>query len=197
MHAPDKTTPLAGRFVRLEPLAGTHAPALEAIAGDEAIWQYKTRDRGPWTDWIRAWIASAEDAHAKSDVVYVVRRVADGALVGATRYLNVTPAHDRLEIGDTWYAPDARGTAVNPACKRLLFANAFDALGAERVELKCDARNTQSRRAILKLGAREEGTLRRHMRLESGFLRDTVYFSVLRAEWPAVRDALDRRLGAA
>jgi RimJ/RimL family protein N-acetyltransferase len=193
VRAPEKT-PLEGRFVRLEPLELAHAGELETIAGDEEIWRYKVRDFGPWLEWVRAWIVSALEAHARADVVYVVRRRSDGALVGATRYMNIAPAHDRLEIGDTWYAQDARGTVVNPECKLLLMARAFDELGAERVELKCDARNARSRRAIGKLGAKEEGTLRRHLRLESGFLRDTVYFSVLGQEWPDVRAGLERRL---
>jgi RimJ/RimL family protein N-acetyltransferase len=103
------------------------------------------------------------------------------------------PEHKRAEIGFTWYAQSAQGSEVNPAAKLLLFAHAF-ASGANRVELKCDARNTRSRAAILKLGATQEGILRHHMVMPDGHLRDTVYFSVLAQEWPQVRARLEARL---
>lgn len=99
-----------------------------------------------------------------------------------------------MEIGHTWYARDSWGGTVNPSCKYLLFSYAFDTLKFNRVELKCDARNTRSRAAILKLGALEEGTLRKHMVTYDGFIRDTVYFSVVAEEWPRVRAGLESRL---
>lgn len=114
--------------------------------------------------------------------------------VGITCYMDIRAAHSGLEIGLTWYGERFRGTAINPACKRLLLAHAFDDLGFERVQLKTDARNAHSQAAIRKLGATYEGTLRRHMRMPDGFMRDTVMFSILRSEWPQVRAQLDARL---
>jgi len=150
---------------------------------------------GPFASWADRWFEVAEAAHGcGTEVVFVVRDVASQRVVGSTRYLNLEPAHGRLEIGSTFYAPAARGTYVNPACKRLLLGHAFEELGAHRVELKCDARNTRSRASILAIGAKEEGTLRQHMVLRDGFVRDTVYFSVLDTEWPSVRSLLDGRV---
>jgi RimJ/RimL family protein N-acetyltransferase len=108
--------------------------------------------------------------------------------------MNVEGIHKRLEVGFTWYRPDTWAGAVNPSCKHLLFSHAFDRLGAIRLELKCDARNMRSRAAIAKLGAKQEGIFRHHMIMWDGFLRDSVYFSIIREEWPAVRDGLARRL---
>ena len=191
---------LDGRFVRLEPIEEHHRAGLRAVADDPAVWQYSPVDAagGPFDRWLDVWFDRSLAVHSNSDprreLVFVVRRIQDDRIVGSTRYLNIEPAHHRLEIGSTWYAADARGTKVNPECKLLLMTHAFDAQGAYRVELKCDARNVHSRAAIAKLGAKEEGTLRRHMMLGDGFVRDTVYFSVLDREWPGVRDGLVRRV---
>ena len=128
-------------------------------------------------------------------VTFAVRRLCDETIVGSTSYLNIAPADARLEIGFTWYAAGARGGAVNPEAKYLLLAHAF-AAGFNRVEFKTDARNARSRAALLKLGATEEGTLRRHMWMPQGYFRDSVYFSILAGEWPAIRDRLEARLAA-
>jgi N-acetyltransferase len=143
-----------------------------------------------WFDWSK----SVTDSHR--ELVFTVIRKSDGRIVGSTRYFNIDAAHKRLEIGYTWYARDTWSSAVNPACKFLLFRHGFEALKWNRVELKCDARNKRSRAAILKLGAKEEGTLRKHMVLRDGFVRDTIYFSVVAEEWPAVRDGLHTRIAA-
>jgi RimJ/RimL family protein N-acetyltransferase len=119
-----------------------------------------------------------------------------GAVVGTSSYLDVSVAHARLEIGSTTYTPAVWGTAVNPEAKLLLLEHAFDALDAGRVQLKTDVRNVRSQQAIARLGARYEGTLRRYQRRADGTVRDTVLFSVLAEEWPAVRDGLRARLGA-
>jgi RimJ/RimL family protein N-acetyltransferase len=106
----------------------------------------------------------------------------------------VALAHRRLEIGSTWYEPAARGTAVNPACKLLLLAHAFDVIGVNRVALVTDARNARSQAAIARLGAAREGVLRANMITQGGRVRDTVIFSIVAAEWPAVRAGLLARL---
>jgi len=188
---------LENAWVRLEPLAEAHRQELAGLAEDPVRWEFAPVDAhgGPFAEWATRWFDSAMAAHAAGiQVIFVVRDLASQRTVGSTRYLNLEPAHRRLEIGSTFYGPSARGTYVNPACKHLLLAHAFDSLGAARVELKCDARNARSRAAIAALGAKEEGTLRRHMLLGDGFLRDTVYYSVLAHEWPAVRGSLEERL---
>lgn len=183
---------LEGRFVRLEPVGPEHAAELRAAADDPETWQYmpfEARGAGfdAWLEWIARETAKGEQ------LSFAVRRRADEAIVGSTSYLAIAREHARVEIGATWYVAGARGGRVNPEAKLLLFANAFEA-GYRRVELKTDARNARSRAAILKLGAREEGTLRAHMRLANGRIRDTVYYSVLAEEWPAVRAGLEKRL---
>ena len=191
---------LEDTFVRLEPLVPGHRAALAALADDPVRWEFGPLDEhgGPFAAWAERWFDEAEaQQNAGTQVVFVVRDVESGRVAGSTRYLNFEPKHGRLEIGSTFYATFARGSWVNPACKRLLLAHAFEELGAFRAELKCDARNVRSRAAIAGIGAKEEGTLRRHMVLGDGYVRDTVYFSVLDHEWPAVKAALDERLATA
>ena len=118
-----------------------------------------------------------------------------GSVVGSTRFLNLDPAHRRVEIGSTWVAPPWQRTSVNTEAKYLMLRHAFETLGCIRVELKTDALNQRSRAAIRRLGALEEGTFRRHMITASGRVRDSVYYSILAEEWPAVRERLEARLG--
>ena len=171
------------------PLSTAHAPDLLAAVDDEVFrWMSAPVPRT---------LADAEalvrDALASAGrVAYAV--VVDGRVQGSTSYLDVDPRLGGLEIGWTWYARLLWGTRVNPQCKRLLLGHAFDDLGAERVTLKTDALNTRSRAAIGRLGARYDGTLRHQRRRPDGTVRDASYFSVLAAEWPAVRAGLDARL---
>jgi N-acetyltransferase len=183
-----------GRFVALEPLEPHHHADLIRIADAEpAIWTYMPLDM---SSGFAPKLAYIVEQNAKAAWrTYVVRRLADGAVVGSTSYLAIVPSDSRLEIGATWYTDDARGTAVNPESKYLLLENAFRA-GYNRVEFKTDAKNARSRAALLKLGATEEGTLRGHMWMPQGYFRDSVYFSILAAEWPAVRAALQTRLSS-
>jgi RimJ/RimL family protein N-acetyltransferase len=185
---------MAGR-VRLEPLGEQHRDGLARAADHAAIWAHMPSDASgagfrPWFD------GSLETALAGREAVWAVRTLADNTLVGSTRYLAIEPAHKRLEIGHTWYAPAAWGGPVNPACKLALMRYAFETLGFNRVELKTDNRNLRSQTAIAKLGAVREGVFRAHMVRRDGTLRDSVYFSVVRNEWPAVREKLTARLAA-
>jgi len=183
--------PLANDHVRLLPLAPDQRAALRTAGEDPAIWRH----------WPRPAVgAAAFDAqfdwqlaeHAAGRwILFAVAR--EDRLVGQTCYLNIRPEHRSVEVGGTWYAPDAQAGAVNPACKLLMLDNAF-AAGAERVELKTDALNARSRAAILKMGATFEGVHRRHMVRPDGSLRDTAWYSVIRSEWPQVRDGLLQRL---
>jgi RimJ/RimL family protein N-acetyltransferase len=185
---------LENAFVRLEPVDEPHRQGLRAAAkGDTPLFDYMPMDLSGdgfdrWFDWSR----SVSDG--RHELAFAVVRKSDGRIVGSTRYLNIDVANKRLEIGHTWYARDTWSSAVNPSCKFLLFEHSFEALGWNRVELKCDARNKRSRAAILKLGAKEEGTLRKHMVLRDGYVRDTIYFSVVADEWPSVRNVLRQRI---
>lgn len=185
---------LTGRFVRLEPLAEAHREGLRAVANDPALWAFMPlAGSGAGFD---LWFDTALKTHQSgAHIAFAVRRLADNALVGSTRFLEIVPDHKRAEIGWTWYAKVAQAGPVNPECKLLLMTHAFDA-GANRVELKTDARNARSRAAILKLGAKQEGIFRTHMVMPDGHLRDSVYFSIIRREWPHVRAGLAARLEA-
>ena len=125
---------------------------------------------------------------------FVVRRNADGAVVGATTYMNLDLAVPRLEVGSTWTAASAQRTGVNAESKLLLLGHAFEVLGCLAVEFRTHWHNQQSRTAIARLGAKQDGVLRNHRRLPDGSLRDTVVFSITDAEWPAVRSGLRSRL---
>jgi RimJ/RimL family protein N-acetyltransferase len=179
----------------LEPLAPGHEAGLRAAGADASVWTYAPEGVNlPPAEHFAKWFARSLGQVGSATVLPFAVRDGLGALVGSTRYLNYEPAHRRVEIGNTWYMPSARHTRINAACKLLLMKHAFDVLRVDRLELKCDARNVPSRGAIAKLGAKEEGTLRKHMVLGDGFTRDTVYFSVLRAEWPAVEAGLLARV---
>jgi len=184
---------LGGRWVRLVPLAEEHREPLRLAAEDDRIWQFTlTRASGagfdPWFD------TAVRDLAAGRRWPFAVQQIADGRWVGSTSYLDIAPAHKRVEIGSTWYHPSVWATAVNPECKLLLLAHAFDVLGYNRVALITDLLNTRSQAAIAKLGAVREGVLRAHMLSQGGRVRDSVVFSIVAAEWPAVRDGLEARL---
>jgi RimJ/RimL family protein N-acetyltransferase len=182
---------LAGNIVRLEPLAFHHEPELSAIGLEESLWEVASEKVGS------AQQMTAYIARALSDVktrAFAVRHLESGRLAGSTRYMNMELPHRRLEIGATWCGLEFQRTAVNTECKYLLLRQAFELMGMNRVELKTDLRNVRSQRAIRRIGATEEGTLRRHMITWSGHVRDTVYFSVIREEWPAVKTHLEELL---
>ncbi len=187
---------LHNRDVALVPLGLDHREDLSRAAGDERIWFYMSADlREPEAldRWIEAALAERDAGRA---MPFALIDRADGVIVGSTRFLNIAVPHRRLEIGWTWLAPRTWGGRVNTAAKRLLLSHAFEALGAVRVEFRTDARNRRSRAAIVKLGAREEGTLRRHMIVRDGYVRDTVQFAITDEDWPSVRDRLDARLAS-
>lgn len=189
-----KPAVLEGRHARLEPLALGHVDALAGVGLDPSIWAFapvpvRTAEE------MRAYVQAALDAQrAGTALPFAIRRRADGKVVGSTRYGSADPPNRRVEIGWTWLAFEAQRTAINTEAKYLLLGHAFETLGAIRVELKTDRLNVRSRAAILRIGAKEEGTLRQHMVTASGRLRDSVYFSVLDSEWPAVKARLEARL---
>lgn len=190
----DRRPRLEGRHVVLEPLEESHLPGLAAAGSDPDLWRWTTQVVDT-PEAMALYVAAAlvEREEGRSIPFAQVER-ATGRVVGSTRFGNLSPEHRRVEIGWTWIAAPWQRTAINTEAKRLLLGHAFDTLGCIRVELKTDARNERSRRAILRLGATEEGTLRHHMITGTGRIRDTVYFSILREEWPGVRERLDARL---
>ena len=184
---------LAGRWVRLEPLAEEHRAGLRAASDDDRVWQFMpSGGRGaefdPWFD----------DALAQRDAgkrfPFAVRLLSSGELVGGTSYIEPVPQHRRVEIGWTWYRPDQWSGPVNPECKLLLLSHAFDECDVIAVEFRTHWHNRQSRAAIERLGARQDGVLRNHRVGPDGSLRDTVVYSILPHEWPAVRRGLQARL---
>jgi len=186
---------LMGGRVRLEPLAEAHRDGLARAADHPQIWAHMPIDASG-AGFKRWFDRSLDLALAGREAVWAVRTLGDDALVGSTRYLAIEPEHRRLEIGHTWYEPGQWGGAVNPACKLALLRYAFETLRFNRVEFKTDNRNLRSQTAIAKLGAVREGVFRAHMVRRDGSLRDSVYFSIVANEWPAVRDRLTARLAA-
>jgi RimJ/RimL family protein N-acetyltransferase len=194
MRWPAASARLAGRRVILEPLASEHAGELYVAAQDPRIWEWLDPDASASPQAFGAWFGEAVDAARHGEEVpFAVRDRRSGVLVGSTRYLALAPEHRRLEVGWTWYAPQAWGTGINVEAKLLLFTHAFERLGAQRVELKTDARNERSRAAMLALGATFEGIFRKHMDRRYG-VRDTAWYSVVDDEWPAVKARLESRL---
>ena len=185
---------LSGRHATLEPLAREHEEGLRAAASDGALWELWYTSVPP-PERVGAYIETALDMRERLGAFpFVVRDLASGEIVGTTRYFNVEAAHRRLEIGHTWYARRAQRTAINTECKLLLLGHAFEQLGCIAVELRTSTFNFASREAIARLGARQDGILRNHMLLPDGTRRDTVVFSILDTEWPAVRKHLVFRL---
>ena len=186
---------LTGRHVRLEPLERRHLPALVAAARDPATFQYFVTpplgEEGEMTKWVDSILKGQA---AGTDVGWATVRLGDNRVVGATTFLDIRRVNRGLEIGNTWIAPEAQRTAVNTEAKYLQLRHAFEDLGAWRVQLKTDERNARSRAAITRLGCTFEGILRRYQLRHDGFVRNTAMFSLLDAEWPATKAALEAKL---
>ncbi len=187
---------LEGAHVRLEPLEERHTGPFAEVAFDPELWQWTMTEIRTSAD-LAAYVRAAflqRDTGTAWPFATVDRST--GRVVGSTRFGSIDRANRRVEIGWTWIARPWQRTAINTEAKYLMLGWAFEALGCIRVELKTDALNARSRAAIVRLGAVEEGVLRSHMITSSGRVRDTVYFSIIAAEWPAVRAALEARLGS-
>jgi N-acetyltransferase len=188
---------LTGDVVTLEPLGPEHHDALVAAASDGRLWEH-WYTAVPSPDGMAADIESRLAMQAAGTMLpFVVRRLSDGVVVGESTYCNAEPAVPRLEIGYTWTAQSAQRTGVNAESKLLLLTYAFEELGCLAVEFRTHWHNHQSRTAIARLGAKQDGVLRNHRRMPDGSLRDTVVFSILDTEWPAVRSGLRYRLDRA
>src|SRR5215471_10446533 len=189
-------TTLEGVAVRLEPIRREHA---------QSFWEIAQNDLEDIFRWIPYAMRTLEDFHKLVDkafaeqargesVAFATVERNSGRVIGSTRFMNIDRTNRRVEIGSTWIAPPWQGTAVNTEAKYLMLRHAFEVWNCLRVELKTDALNQRSRRAILRLGAKEEGTLRKHMLAFDGRQRDSVYFSILESEWPGVKARLESRL---
>lgn len=167
-------------------------PELWEVAGDPELWRWTVAAVTSPED-LRAYVAEALAAQAQGTALPFLIRTQDGRAVGSSRYGNIDLPNRRLEIGWTWVGRPWQSSGVNRECKLLLLQHAFEALGCGRVEFKTDALNAQSRRALAGIGAVEEGTFRSHMVTATGRVRDSVYFSIIAAEWPGVKARLQAR----
>jgi RimJ/RimL family protein N-acetyltransferase len=187
---------LEGRIVVLEPLTPEHATALKEAGADPDVWRWMTvHGHRPevFDRWFEDALAAAADGR---EAPYAVVLRETGAPVGSTRYLSLRPEHRGLEIGYTWNAPSAWRQGVNAEAKLLLLEHAFERLGCMRVEFKTDARNERARRALEALPARFEGIFKSHMLVRDGERRDSAWYAVTDAEWPATKANLERRVSA-
>jgi RimJ/RimL family protein N-acetyltransferase len=195
MHVTPLT--LTGRHVQLEPLSTAHIAGLQEAVRSGELWKLRvTRVASP--EAMEAAVAEALALQAAGQALpFATVERAGGRVVGATRFGSLRPADKSVEIGWTWIGAAWQRTAVNTEAKYLMLCHAFEVWRCNRVELKTDALNTQSRRAIERLGASQEGVLRRHMVMPDGRIRDTVYFSIIAEEWPSVKTRLEARLAGA
>jgi RimJ/RimL family protein N-acetyltransferase len=183
--------------VRLDPIRREHWQELWKVAKDSLEdtfrWiPYSMRSAKDFEGWMDKALSEQERGES---LVFATVEKASGKLIGSTRFMNIDRANRRVEIGSTWIAPRWQRSAINTEAKYLMLRHAFEQWGCIRVELKTDALNQKSRNAILRIGAKEEGTLRQHMITYTSRRRDTVYFSVIEGEWPEVKAKLEARMG--
>ncbi len=186
---------LQGKYVRLEPMTEAHVSRLAEIGIGQSFWDFmlygNIQTEADMRNWVLDILSRAEKG---TDLPFAVIHLASGRVAGATRYLNIMPKDRGLEIGGTWYGADFQRTPVNTECKYLLMAHAFETLKCIRVQLKTDKRNERSQKAIERLGAKKEGILRNHMILLDGKYRDSVFYSILDAEWADVKKNLEEMM---
>jgi RimJ/RimL family protein N-acetyltransferase len=185
---------LEGDFVRLEPMTLEHHAGLSAVGLDPEIWRF-TLVVVQTPEEMRGYMdAALELQRSGTTLPFVTIERSSGQIVGSTRFGNYDPANRRIEIGWTWIAPRWQRTAINTEAKYLMLAHAFEKLHCVRVELKTDVLNTPSRKAMLRIGAKEEGVLRKHSLVWDGRYRDSIYYSILDDEWPTVKQELEKML---
>ena len=187
---------LEGKHVRLEPLRAEHARLFWDVAKNslDDIFRWIPYAMTAEADFDKLVMQAFDEQQRGVSVVFATVARQGGTVVGSTRFMNIDRANRHVEIGSTWIAPAWQRTAINTEAKYLMLRHAFEDWQCLRVEFKTDALNQRSRTAILRLGAQQEGIFRRHMMTHTGRVRDSVYFSVIDSEWPAVKAGLERRL---
>ncbi|ADJ63124.1 GNAT family N-acetyltransferase [Herbaspirillum seropedicae] len=186
---------LKGQFATIEPLHPEHHDALIAAVSDGKLWKL-WYTAVPKPENMRAEIERRLHLQQQGSMLpFVIRRNDTGALCGMTTYMNADSVHRRVEIGSTWYAASAQRTGINTECKLMMLTHAFEDMHCIAVEFRTHWMNQQSRAAIARLGAKQDGVLRNHMRMPDGSYRDTVVFSIIESEWPTVRRHLQFKLG--
>lgn len=190
------TPVLEGTKIRLEPMTMGHLAQLEAVAFDDRIWRLTTH-RVSTRDDLRQWVEDALRLEAAGTAMpWVTVLKAENRVIGSTRFMDFNKTHQTTELGWTWLAPKFQGTGLNAEAKLLQLTYAFDELKLNRVALKTHHENLQSQAAMRKIGAVKEGTFRNHMVMPDGSLRHSVWFSIIREEWPQVRSLLEARVQA-
>lgn len=191
----DLTPPtLIGKHVRMVPLSLDHHADLAAVGLDQSLWKwipYQVLTSDNMYKYIQT--ALAEQQRGVS-MPFATCLADTGRAIGCTRYMNIDVPNKRVEIGSTWIAPSHQRTIVNTEAKFLMLRHAFETFDCNRVELKTDVLNEKSRNAILRIGAKEEGIFRQHVVCNNGRIRDSVYFSIIRSEWPEVKAGLEKKL---
>lgn len=195
MKTPQRAT-LEDARVRLEPMSVAHVASLDAAAADGELWNIRVTSV-PAPGETRAYVEAALTGHEQGHMLpFVVIDKPSGKVIGSTRYHDIVPAVERLEIGYTWYRKSSQRTHVNTTCKLLLMTHAFETLGARLVGWRTDLDNHASQKAIERLGARKDGVLRHHALRRDGTVRDTVMYSLLAGEWPEVKARLQHALAS-
>lgn len=185
---------LEGKTVTLVPMEMAQLDRLWKAAQSEIIWEFTASKIDSKDTMKRTMEYALEEREKGVQLPFTVKHLKTGEIIGSTRFMNISTVHHTLEIGWTWYHPDYWRTAVNTEAKFLLLSYAFEELGMNRVEFCTDSRNVRSQHAISRLGAKKEGVLRKHKVIWNGFVRDTVVFSILKEEWPEVRDILQDKM---
>lgn len=185
---------LSGAHIRLEPLTLAHVPALAKAGLHPELWRLQPAAIQNEHDMHLYVVQALDDQQRGLSLPFAIVRQGDGEVVGSTRYMDIALPHRRLEIGATWLSPACQRTGTNTEAKLLLLTHAFESLELIRVVFKTEALNQQSRQALIRIGAVEEGVFRKHLIAASGRTRDMVYFSILDSEWPAVKATLAHRL---
>jgi len=183
---------LIGRHAKLVPMLESHVDALFEAGKYPEIWKYmpvKVETKGDMVLLVQHALDARDEG---TELPFVIIEPEENKVVGSTRFLDISVEHRHLEIGWTWLTPQMWGTSVNMECKYLLLSHCFEKLGTIRVQLKTDARNLRSQRAIERIGAVREGVLRRHRIVYDGYVRDSVYYSIIDCEWPFVKNRLQR-----
>jgi N-acetyltransferase len=190
LTTPIQPVTLTGRWVRLEPLTLAHTAGLTNACRYEEIWRYLRVELKDGSD-VEAWIAAAVEEQRKgNELPFAIIDRQSGRPMGSTRYFTIAQKDRGLEIGSTWLTPPAWRTPINSEAKYLLLRHAFESLGCIRVQFITDSRNERSRRAIERLGATLEGTIRHHMIMRNGYIRDSLVYSILDTEWPKIKQEL-------